>query len=191
MPINYVLNREAIEAAMARKRIRGLSDLARRTGVHRNTLGRFIYKELAVLPGSIARVLEELSVSPEDALKCIHSPSQTSSTMAVIAEIADKLLEKRHEAVYVLFGSRARNDARRYSDFDIGVFSKDGLSLETYLSLLDVKEGFEEEQPWFFDLVNLNNADSEFLRNIASDLQFLAGRRQDWLALKAKCGNEQ
>ena len=190
MTIDFVLNRDVIQSAMAKKRIRGLSDLARRTGVHRNTLGRFIYRQLPVLPDSIARVFEELSVSPGDALKRIGDPSP-SSTRAIVAEIADKLLAKHHEAAYVLFGSRARNDARKYSDFDIGVFSKDGLPLEKYLSLLDIKGGFEEDQPWFFDLVNLNNADSEFLKNIGPDLQFLAGRHGDWLALKAKCCNEQ
>jgi predicted nucleotidyltransferase len=94
-------------------------------------------------------------------------------------------LHKRHPTISIfLFGSRARGRARTYSDFDLGVYAKDGVRLAEFLQILEEKEAFEEVAPQRIDCVNLNNATPEFLREIAPDLRLLAGYDRDRLALE-------
>jgi predicted nucleotidyltransferase len=131
-------------------------------------------------------VLDELGLEPGEAIKRVDNGGNDAANDAVI-KIVDRLVELHPTAAYVLLGSRARHSARKYSDIDIGVYSKDKLSTDQYLALLDIKEGVEDEIPWFVDLVNLNNADSDFLNNIAPDLRFLGGRQGDWKVLQERC----
>lgn len=186
----YVLNLNSIKAAMARRGIRGFTALARRTGVHRNTIGRFVWKREPVLPESVSRILDELELSPAQALERVEERAADATASGALAGLVDELVELCPKAAYVLFGSRARGDARRYSDFDIGVFSTEGVQMGQYLGLLDVKERHEDNLPWFVDLVNLNNADVQFLQSIAADLRFLAGRQGDWQALQKRCHDQ-
>ena len=137
-----------------------------------------------MFPESVSRLLDLLGVEIEKAI--IRDPSTVQIQTEAIAGLIDSLLSADSKVAYVLFGSRARNRARRYSDYDIGIFSADGIDLERYLKLLGIKEEAEDDLPFFIDLVNLNNADDEFLRNISGDLQFLAGRHSDWIALRKR-----
>jgi predicted nucleotidyltransferase len=176
----FVLNVDKIRARMAELNIPSIEHLARRIHVHRNSLGRY-FCGAPVLPGSISRMLEDLSLDSAAALRSTRERTEVDSEP--IAPLIDRLTEKLPKAAYALFGSRASHRARKYSDFDIGVFSIEELSLETYLALIDEKEAFEESSPYFVDLVNLNRADAEFLRNIKADMRFLGGRHSDWVGL--------
>jgi len=172
---------------MARNGIRSIAALARRTGVHRNTIGRFMWGGEPVVPESVSRILDELSLEPGEALERKGQEDTARSSSEALAQLVDELLERHPKGAYVLFGSRARGDARRYSDFDLGVYSRDGLELTPYLELLRIKERHEDRLPWFIDLVNLNNADPAFLGRIGGDMKFLAGRRGDWQSLQERC----
>lgn len=179
----YVLDRESLLAAMNRKGIRSFSELARRTGVHRNTLGRFISSGEPVLPDSLTRVFAELELEPSSAITKAEKEGDPLTSPEFVSFL-DQLVVFHPRAAYALFGSRARNEAKRYSDLDLGVFSREGITLDKHLELIDIKERFEDESPWLVDLINLNTADQEFIEKVSADLKFLAGRYGDWLALK-------
>jgi predicted nucleotidyltransferase len=179
----FVLNRETINKAIRTSGLRNISETAKKIGVHRNSLGRYISGQEPVLPESISRLLEFLRLDAGAAIIHRASPCLISEADPVAA-LVDELVVAFPEAAYVLFGSRARKDSRRYSDFDLGVYSKNGIKLEKYLWLLEFKERFEEKSPYFVDFVNLNNATADFLKSILPDLQFLGGRHSDWMALR-------
>lgn len=176
----FVLERSTVLAAMRRRGFRTVSALADHLGVHRNSLGRYLAGE-PVLPDSVSKLLQLLALDVGQAVKIAEDPRFEGEE---ISTLIDELLVRQPRAAYVLFGSRARGRAQRYSDFDVGVFSKGGISTETYLRLLETKEDFEEQSPFFVDLVNLSRASQDFLRGISKDLIFLAGRQTDWLELK-------
>ena len=86
----------------------------------------------------------------------------------------------------VLFGSRAQDTARKYSDWDLGVFCADGLPHEKFCKIRKRKIELEEKSPYFIDLINLNRGDQDFLRDISQNWIFLTGKRQDWIELQKK-----
>ncbi len=181
----FVLNVAAIRAAMKRKGICSVERLAQKVGLHRNSIARYMTGKESVFPDSIGRVLEALEIEPCNAV-CIKAPPEAASNDA-LSPLLDELMATLPNCAYVLFGSRSRGSAKQYSDFDIGVFSLAGLSLDNYLKLVEIKERHEDTLPYFVDLVNLNSADANFLHAIAPDIKFLSGRRSDWLELKRRC----
>ena len=68
--------------------------------------------------------------------------------------------------------------------FDIGVFSKEGLSTKEFLKLFKFKDEFEDHSAYLVDLVNLNVVEHDFLKKIAVDCEFLSGSGESFIALK-------
>lgn len=66
-----------------------------------------------------------------------------------------------------IFGSRAKNRARRRSDLDLAISGSQRLPLDLYINL---KEDFlQSDLPYFVDLVDLNDVTTEFKRRIEPD----------------------
>ena len=109
--------------------------------------------------------------------------SNDDDCFADIFKIIDKISEKFPAYTFVLFGSRAKKKNKKYSDIDIGVYSRKGISHIEFLKILHFTKDIEEGIPYFIDLANFNNADSDFLINISNSLTFLAGKRFDFMKL--------
>ena len=105
-----------------------------------------------------------------------------------LADLMDQLLQAQPYAAFVLFGSRARERSKAYSDYDLGVFSESGLWFREYSRLLDIVGEWNEAKLHEVQLVNLNQAEESFLRNIAPDLRHLAGSMGAWCELLRKAG---
>ena len=88
-------------------------------------------------------------------------------------------------AAFILFGSRARGDAKRHSDYDLGLFSDPGPEFPLYSRLLDRVAEWNEESLLTAQLVNLTRAD---LAEVAEDAVFLAGSHAEWCAFLRKAG---
>jgi predicted nucleotidyltransferase len=176
----HKLNMQAIKAAAKKRGFGGVKPFLEHLGLHRNALDRFS-RGAGVLPESIERVLAALNLPIHEAvLRQDESRGVAEEIMPFVEE-----LHKRHPTISIfLFGSRARGRARTYSDFDLGVYARDGVRLAEFLQILEEKEAFEEVAPQRIDCVNLNNATPEFLREIAPDLRLLAGYDRDRLALE-------
>ena len=91
-------------------------------------------------------------------------------------------------AAFILFGSRARGDARRHSDYDLGLFSDAGLEFTLYSRLLDRVAEWNEESLLTAQLVDLTRAEPSFLSEAAEDAVFLAGSHAAWCAFLRKAG---
>jgi predicted nucleotidyltransferase len=103
-----------------------------------------------------------------------------------IAPLIDMLSSEFRDATFILFGSRAKGSAQKYSDWDVGVFSKKGISHEMYRKIVNRKEELVEDCPFFVDVVNLNQADKYFLRESAKYWMFLSGKLSDWVELQKR-----
>lgn len=179
----FILNKARVLEAMEREGYPSLQALADTLGLHRNTLHYFLSGH-RVLPESVERLLETLHLTPQDALQ--EKAVGPSTAEAQVDELVDTLHAELPNACFILFGSRASKKAKKYSDWDIGVFSRDGIPHETFRELLKIKNNLVEALPFLVDLVNLNRADATFLKNAAQGWQFLTGRRLDWAELQRK-----
>ncbi len=162
-----------------------LKDFADSVGVHRNTVGNYLSGKTA-LPDGLARILEALDLEPSEVLSLSvlrrHVPG------LAVAGLIGSLHAAAHDAALVLFGSRAQGTAKRYSDYDIGVFRSEGLDFPTFSRLLDLVGEWNQESLLRAQLVDLTRADGPFLDSLAGDLQFLAGCHAAWRDLLRKAG---
>jgi predicted nucleotidyltransferase len=75
----------------------------------------------------------------------------------------------------VLFGSRARGTARKYADFDIGIYMKTPLSWRRFSVWKTQVE--EIAWPYRIDLVDLGRAPSDFWDTIQDEMIVLHGEK--------------
>jgi predicted nucleotidyltransferase len=171
----YVLNVETLKIKARELGFGGIKPLAEHLGLHRNTLDRFV-RGASVLPRSIELIITKLNIPINEALK---KSDENSDNRTAVMPLVEKIHMRCPDTSIFLFGSRSKGTSRKYSDFDLGIFSKQGLPLHRFLGILEDKEQFEDQSPQRIDCVNLNNADNEFIRGILPDLILLAGYERD------------
>ena len=180
---NYSLDMTKLSALLNERGYQGgFSALAKKIGVHRNTIGHFSAGN-SILPKSLQKLFELLNVDGREFIQFESDGYKIDS----IAFVVDAIAKKYQDCCVVLFGSRARGTNKKFSDFDLGVFSSNGLDSNVFTALIDVVEKVTEDFPIIVQLVNLNRAEPEFLKAIAQDIKFLGGSMSNWLALKGKC----
>lgn len=165
---------------------RSIGALARALGMHRNTIHYYLSGH-GVFPEKLEKMLARLALRPADIL--VRKAESVANPLESIAPLVDLLQRKYPEAAFVLFGSRARNTARPYSDWDIGMYVRSGASHERYRMMRREKEEWEEQSPYFVDLSNLNRADDAFLRSAARGWVFLGGNLGSWIDLNTKANH--
>ncbi len=99
-----------------------------------------------------------------------------ASTIAIApdeARIVLDILEARiPDRTVWIFGSRAKNRARRRSDLDLAIAGSERLPLDLYL---DLKEDFlHSDLPYFVDLIDLHDVAPEFKRQIEPDFRHVS-----------------
>lgn len=180
----YISNVSLIKEAIKTSGFGSVTELAKHLGVHRNTLQNY-FSGQSLLPKHFTEMLQVLHLSIDQAL--VQVTEEEPNDQFKIAPLVDQLLSLYPNACFVLFGSRAKQIAcAKYSDFDVGIYSHNKLAHADYRQLIKAKNEWEENSPYFVDLVNLHQAPDDFLTNISKNWIFLAGRSQDWLALNAK-----
>jgi uncharacterized protein len=186
--MDYVLNRELIAKKMRLVGISSLGELAARLGLHRNTLHHFL-SGASVLPRSVAELLDILRLTPSEAL--VIKTEVPASPWQPIAALVTALFEEFPDLTFVLFGSRAKGKARKYSDFDLGVYSSAKIATARFLKITQRKEDHAENLPFSVDLVNLTQAEESFVRSIGTDAILLAGNRCLWESFLASIYEKQ
>ena len=176
---NITLSREKILRRMQRYGFNSLGELAQHIGVHRNTLGHFLSGR-NVVPNSICKLFEILDLDPSEVFIKGESAKDSQPSWLQISEVIDAIYSDSPRCNFIMFGSRIRGDSRAYSDFDLGVFSETPLSTKDYLELVEKVEVLSEDLPFRIELVNLNNAEPQFIRTILPHHLFIAGNRSVW-----------
>lgn len=179
----YVLNQSAFKHALAKEGYRSGKELAERLKIHRNTVGAYLQGK-GVLPEAFEQIIRALKLHPAEALIDIAEDADVD-TISRIMPLVAALAQRLKDCSVFLFGSRAKRSAAKYSDFDLGIYSSRSLSHKEFRELVKVKDDYEEQLPYFVDLINLNSANSQFLAGIIDDLILLSGNYSDLIKLKA------
>jgi len=178
----YILDPLTFKTALESKGIKSILELSKRLNIHRNTI-QYYLGGASVLNEKLEIMLQALDLDPKTAFRKVEQ--KISKERLELVKFADELATgTKIPLAIVLFGSRARGTAHKYSDFDIGVYSKEGFSHKDFLKLFKVKDEFEESSPYLVDLVNLNAVESDFLDRISGDWEFLAGSGESFVMLK-------
>lgn len=186
--IVHILDQKRFEEAMRRQGFSSIGALAKAVGVHRNTIHYYLSGH-GVFPEKLEKLFSRLSIRPADVL--VQKKQPGADPLSTIAPLIDRLQSRFPEVAFVLFGSRARNTARPYSDWDVGVYCHHGISHEQYRIMRHEKEDWEEQSPYMVDVTNLNRADEDFLKSVSRGWIFLGGNLGSWLALNQKVTHEK
>lgn len=173
--------------ALKEKGYRSLGQFAQELGLHRNTLHHYLSGR-SVIPEGLERIIRGLDLRPGEILV---EREEKRFVAEPIAGLVDTLHSDFPQVTFVLFGSRALGRAKKYSDWDIGVFSADGLPHALFRRIVRRKDDLTENLPFLVDAVNLNNADKAFLREASRHWRFLTGRQKDWITLQRKASHEE
>ncbi|MBL6990998.1 MAG: helix-turn-helix domain-containing protein [Bacteriovoracaceae bacterium] len=178
----YVLDEIKFKNAMQKQGVSSIIELSKSLGIHRNTIHQYLAGK-GVFTKNFEKLINKLRLTPKDLINKTLKV-QNEMFQKDIATFVDKMGERFPSVTYILFGSRAKLNSSKYSDWDIGVYKTSGIAHVDYLKMRIYARDLEEQLPSTIDLVNLNSADNLFLKNISKDWLFLTGRLSDWVALQ-------
>jgi len=142
--------------------------------IHRNTI-RQLLDGKSVFLSSVDTIAEALKTDP---LQLIMPVSEVPTSIADYHEIAPlvgRLVSHDEKMAIFLLGSRAKQRARRYSDWDIAITRyPDPISGREYLRLKEKVSEWSEDFPRMVDLINLDQAPLWFLNEVGQPI-FLDG----------------
>lgn len=182
--MKYILDQKRFKRVLLEKGFRNVTDFARKTGIHRNTLVGLISGR-SVLVSSFAEVADRLSIDPQELM---IASSTTKSRIPQIDEIRPliaSLTKIDKQFTVVLIGSRASRKSKKYSDWDLGIlrYPEPLMGLE-FLKLKRLVAEGSENLVRTVDLVNLNEAPRWFLEGLGDHILFLDGNREGWTYFK-------
>jgi predicted nucleotidyltransferase len=179
--IVHIIDAKKFRSTLKDKGFRSIGDLAKSLGIHRNTIHHYLSGH-GVLPDSFEKIIQALDLKPADIL--IEEAEAKSPLIEPIAPLVDSLHQDFPDFTFILFGSRPRGTAHKYSDWDLGVYSSNGLTHNRYRKILRRKDELVENLPFFVDIINLNRADEYFLKEASRHWMFLAGKLTDWIEIQ-------
>ncbi|MBL7663233.1 helix-turn-helix domain-containing protein [bacterium] len=182
MQISYIINSHLLRQKIKTLGFKSIHDFATTIGVHRNTVSDYLNSKAKPLPDGLEKILNYLGLHPKDAL-LEHRLESFQYPEQPILPLIDELVTACPEAAFVLYGSRARGTEKKYSDFDIGLYTIKPIPFSLYSSLLDKVDCWNEANILSVQLTNLNNADQYFLTSISKDIKFIGGKPKAWEVL--------
>ena len=183
----YIIDSKKFHEALKQKGYTTLQAFAKELKIHRNTLHYYLSGN-GVFPLALNQILERLELKPEDIL--IQKEKPLLNKLEPISKIMEELQKKFPQVTFVLFGSRTKSKTHQYADWDIGVFSTEGLPNDYYRQIKRSAEEAAEYLPYMIDLTNLNRADPDFLKRASKGWLFLGGKLKDWMLLNQKAHEE-
>lgn len=179
----HILDSKVFHKSLKDKGYRSIGEFAKSLGIHRNTIHYYLSGH-GVFPESLEKIIAALGLKPHEIL--IEEKKGEGPMIEPIAPLVDQLQKKFADVTFILFGSRSRGAAQKYSDWDLGVYSSKEIPHKLYRDILKFKDDIVEDLPFFVDIVNLNRADDYFLREASKYWMFLAGKLSDWVEIQRK-----
>ena len=103
-----------------------------------------------------------------------------------INQLIAKITQDNTDLAVILFGSRAKGNFRKFSDYDLGILAEGKLPLDRWLKLRDLSEESTEDFPLMVDLVDLSRAPDKFLSEVKSSAKFISGNLRVWEQFSCK-----
>ena len=177
-----IVDRQKFMLSLKNQGIKSFLEMSRISGLHRNTINHYL-KGGSIYQTAFLEICKILQVQPQD----LTSASPTQIVIpAELAQTLDALHQSYPDITFVLFGSRARNSAKPFSDWDIGFFANKKITHQTHLNLLKKMDDLMDNSMLEINLVNLQEADVDFLKSIAPDITYLTGQLCDFQKLKER-----
>lgn len=159
--------------------IGSLSELARKAGVHRSTLNHLLLGERSPISDSLVRIAAVLKTSPLELLG--HKYADEDENLKYLQEQLSLLVANYSELAMVLIGSRAKNKATKFSDWDIGITAgKKKIDTDLYLNIKEKILSLLDSWSYSVDVINLDSAPEWFLEEMNYSPVFLAGNKQSF-----------
>lgn len=181
--MKYRLDVKILKKKLSEQGYKSVSEFAVKTGLHRNTLQNLLSGK-NVFTSSMDTLTSHLNTDP---LELIIPQSPLSFRIKHIEElknIVGSLVKQDKKLVVVLLGSRAKQKAKEYSDWDLGVFKyPTPLSGLEYLKLKRMVDEKSENLVRKVDLVNLNQAPAWFFEEIDKNILYLDGHHEAYTYL--------
>jgi len=121
--MKYIFNNQVFNNRLKEQGFKSISDFARSSGVHRNTLFNYLKNRRSPLSTSLIDISAALNISPLELIKK-EDDSLLSRTVKLVTEALTASLNDL-KAALVLFGSRARETQTKFSDIDFGITGGD------------------------------------------------------------------
>ncbi|HMO19307.1 MAG TPA: nucleotidyltransferase domain-containing protein [Oligoflexia bacterium] len=167
-----IIDYNKVSNAIKKSRYKTIGNLAKKFNVHRNTISDYLRGKTPVILPVFCELLSALNLKAED---IFITNEKKISDIRQVGKIIDQLCITMPDVAFFLFGSRSRGTQKEFSDFDIGVYRKDGINGMDFSKLHMPVIEWNENNMTNVQISNLNNASMSFLNSIAQDLQFLAG----------------
>ncbi|MBI4366680.1 MAG: nucleotidyltransferase domain-containing protein [Deltaproteobacteria bacterium] len=181
--MKYILDQKLFFLRLREAGFKNLLEFSRKAGMHRNTLANLCAGK-NVFTSAFQTIADHLGVDPNVLLKPV-STTAAPFPIEEIRPILARIIQSDPNVAIVLFGSRAGKHPTKYSDWDLGVIRfPDALSGIAFLRLKRMVEEASEDLVRRVDVVNLHQAPSWFLTNIADQIHFLDGNREAWIYLQ-------
>lgn len=87
-----------------------------------------------------------------------------------IKKTIGKFINPKDYKIFI-FGSRAKEKARKFSDYDIGIMGKRPLSFEKMALIEDALE--ESDLPFRVDLIDFHSVTKEFKKSVAAKIKII------------------
>lgn len=175
-----MLNGELIQELCRRRGLNSVSQLARRSGVHRNTVSSYLEGRLSPLTSSFQKICKALQVDGLQLLERLNTQERPD----LLSQVADQLrgiAATFPRVAFVLFGSRLRKKHRRFSDLDIGLSAgNSGLTTEEYFKVRHRIEDRFEDFPVSIDVVNLDQAPQWFFEEMKEAPRYILGNENSF-----------
>ncbi|HBE04840.1 MAG: hypothetical protein A2096_15555 [Spirochaetes bacterium GWF1_41_5] len=183
----FLIDINKFKTIIKTKGYNSIKELAAELDIHKNTVSRFLSGN-PVFSKSFEKILSALYINPVDIL--VNKTDKKNIVInRKIAAYVDQMNTQFPSVTFILFGSRARRSNKKYSDWDIGIYSAKKITHAEYLKIRMFSRTLEDKLPYSMDIVNLKNADNDFLKNISKSWMFLAGRQIDWILLQDEAAN--
>lgn len=160
------LNTQKLKSALESRGLNSFTELANISGIHRNTLYPYLRGEKSIYSPTILQISNFLKIDPIE-----FCDSSDKSIIPEIKSIAENLISQFSNQypslAIVLFGSRAKGNAKKYSDFDLGVTNgRKDITYKDFLSMKEHISNLADDLIYKVDLVNLDSAPEWFLSNL-------------------------
>lgn len=182
--MQYLLDQKKFKKRLLSLGYKNLSDFAAKNGIHRNTLNDLLNGK-SVFSNAFEKIVEKLEMDP---LELLIPKSRLALNIPHIDEIKSvvaALVKKNKKMAVVLIGSRSRQKAKPFSDWDLGLFSHAvPIGATDYFHCKRLAEELSEDLVRKVDVVNLNQAPLWFLENLKESCLFLDGDHDSFIYLK-------
>lgn len=179
MSIRYQLNQDKLRDAVKRMGFTSVAEFCLKFKINRTTLNRY-YQGMGPITDSFYEICTALN---EDPLQLLNRVTEATSLAdwSEIRHIVHQVVEHYPHLAVGLIGSRARGNAKPYSDWDLAITGGAlPVAPAEYFAIKELVAELAEDLPRSVDVVCLDDAPAWFIEEMDYEPRFLLGDEKNW-----------